>query len=59
MPNAQCEIVTLQSMDYEANSFSNRKAYVERDAKMSWSLALSDHNCLDIKWIALCRGPAL
>ncbi len=40
MPNAQCEIVTLQSMDYETNSFSNRKAYVERDAKMSWSLAL-------------------
>jgi Fe-S cluster assembly scaffold protein SufB len=40
MPNAQCEIVTLQSMDYDTNSFSNRKAYVERDAKMSWSLAL-------------------
>ena len=40
LPNAQCEIVTLQSMDYDAVSFSNRKAYVERDGKMSWSLAL-------------------
>jgi Fe-S cluster assembly scaffold protein SufB len=27
-------------MDYDAVSFSNRKAYVERDGKMSWSLAL-------------------
>ena len=27
-------------MDYDTNSFSNRKAYVDRDAKMSWSLAL-------------------
>src|SRR5688572_25299169 len=40
LPNSQCEIVTLQSMDYDAISFSNRKAYVERDGKMSWSLAL-------------------
>ncbi|HET6717972.1 MAG TPA: SufD family Fe-S cluster assembly protein, partial [Nitrososphaeraceae archaeon] len=35
--NAELEVVTLQAMN-EKNSvnFSNRKAFIERDAKMSW-----------------------
>lgn len=39
--NAQLEVVTLQAMN-EKNSvnFSNRKAFIERDAKMSWYMGL-------------------
>ncbi|HEX6378079.1 MAG TPA: SufD family Fe-S cluster assembly protein [Nitrososphaeraceae archaeon] len=39
--NAELEVVTLQAMN-EKNSvnFSNRKAFIERDAKMSWYMGL-------------------
>jgi Fe-S cluster assembly scaffold protein SufB len=35
-PNAHLEAVTLQAMGIDTVCVSNRKAYVERDGKMSW-----------------------
>jgi FeS assembly protein SufD len=35
-PNAHLEAVTLQAMGTDTVYMSNRKAFVERDAKMSW-----------------------
>src|SRR5574341_199469 len=35
-PNAHLEAVTLQAMGADTVCVSNRKAFVERDAKMSW-----------------------
>jgi FeS assembly protein SufD len=35
-PNAHLEAVTLQAMGSDTVCVSNRKAFVERDAKMSW-----------------------
>ena len=40
MNNSQLEMVTLQSLDYQAVNFSNRKSFVEQDANMSWSIGL-------------------
>ena len=57
MPNAQCETVTLQSMNYDAINFSNRKAFVERDAKMSWSLALFGSQLSRYKVDSIMQGP--
>lgn len=57
MPNAQCETVTLQSMNYNAINFSNRKAFVERDAKMSWSLALFGSQLSRYKVDSIMQGP--
>jgi FeS assembly protein SufD len=39
-PNAHLEAVTLQAMAGNAVCVSNRKAFVERDAKMSWYVGL-------------------
>lgn len=40
-PNAQLEMVTLQAMDEKSSiNFSNRKAFIERDGKMSWYMGL-------------------
>jgi FeS assembly protein SufD len=38
--NAHLDMVSLQSMDGQTVNFSNRKAFVGRDAKMSWYLGL-------------------
>jgi Fe-S cluster assembly scaffold protein SufB len=57
MPNAQCEMVTLQSMNYNSINFSNRKAFVERDAKMSWSLALFGSQLSRYKVDSIMQGP--
>jgi FeS assembly protein SufD len=57
MPNAQCETVTLQSMNYNAINFSNRKAFVERDARMSWSLALFGSQLSRYKVDSIMQGP--
>ena len=40
MNNSHLEVITLQSLDYDAVNFSNRKAFVHNDARMSWSLGL-------------------
>lgn len=39
-PNAHLEAVTLQAMGTDTVCVSNRKAFVERDAKMSWYVGL-------------------
>lgn len=39
-PNAHLEMVTLQAMAGDSIDISNRKAFVERDAKMSWYIAM-------------------
>lgn len=57
MSNAQCEMVTLQSMNYNSINFSNRKAFVERDAKMSWSLALFGSQLSRYKVDSMMQGP--
>ena len=57
MSNAQCEMVTLQSMNYNSINFSNRKAFVERDAKMSWSLALFGSQLSRYKVDSIMQGP--
>jgi len=38
--NAHLELVTLQAMGADTINVSNRKAYVERDAKMSWYIGM-------------------
>ena len=39
-PNAHLEMVTLQAMGVDTVNVSNRKAFVERDAKMSWYIGM-------------------
>jgi FeS assembly protein SufD len=39
-PNANIEMVTLQAMDPNSINVSNRKAFVERDARMSWYVGM-------------------
>jgi FeS assembly protein SufD len=39
-PNAHLEMVTLQAMSRNTINFSNRKAFIERDGKMSWYLGI-------------------
>ncbi len=39
-PNAHLEMVTLQAMSADTVNVSNRKAFVERDAKMSWYIGM-------------------
>jgi FeS assembly protein SufD len=39
-PNAHLEAVTLQAMGADTVAVSNRKAFVERDAKMSWYVGM-------------------
>jgi FeS assembly protein SufD len=39
-PNAHLELVTLQAMGTDTINVSNRKAFVERDAKMSWYIGM-------------------
>ena len=39
-PNAHLEMVTLQAMAADTVNVSNRKAFVERDAKMSWYIGM-------------------
>ncbi len=38
--NAHLEMVTLQAMSRNTINFSNRKAFIERDGKMSWYLGM-------------------
>lgn len=39
-PNAHLEMVTLQAMGTDTVNVSNRKAFIERDAKMSWYIGM-------------------
>jgi len=56
-PNANLEIVTLQAMDRSAINFSNRKAFVERDSKMSWYLGMFGAELSRYKIDSIMKGP--
>jgi FeS assembly protein SufD len=56
-PNADLELVTLQAMDKSAINFSNRKAFVERDSKMSWYLGMFGAELSRYKIDSIMKGP--
>ena len=56
-PNADLEVVTLQAMDRSAINFSNRKAFVERDSKMSWYLGMFGAELSRYKIDSIMKGP--
>ncbi|HEY7110350.1 MAG TPA: SufD family Fe-S cluster assembly protein [Nitrososphaeraceae archaeon] len=56
-PNAHLEMVTLQAMDEENSvNFSNRKAFIERDAKMSWYMGLFGSKLSRYKIDSIMKG---
>ena len=56
-PNAQLELVTLQSMGHDSINVSNRKAFVERDAKMSWYIGMFGSLLSRYKTDSIMKGP--
>jgi FeS assembly protein SufD len=55
--NAHLEMVTLQAMSGNTINFSNRKAFVERDGKMSWYLGMFGANLSRYKVDSVMKGP--
>jgi FeS assembly protein SufD len=55
--NAHLEIVTLQAMSRNTINFSNRKAFVERDGKMSWYLGMFGAELSRYKVDSVMKGP--
>jgi FeS assembly protein SufD len=55
-PNAHLEMVTLQAMDENSVNFSNRKAFIERDGKMSWYLGLFGSKLSRYKIDSIMKG---
>lgn len=56
-PNAHLEMVTLQAMDENGSvNFSNRKAFIERDAKMSWYMGLFGSKLSRYKIDSIMKG---
>ncbi|MGD1835612.1 MAG: SufB/SufD family protein [Nitrososphaeraceae archaeon] len=55
-PNSQLEMVTLQALDYNSVNFSNRKAFVEKDGKMSWYLSLFGSQLSRYKIDSIMKG---
>ncbi len=56
-PNAQLELVTLQAMGHDTVNVSNRKAFVERDAKMSWYIGMFGSLLSRYKTDSIMKGP--
>ena len=56
-PNAHLELVTLQAMGAETVNVSNRKAFVERDAKMSWYIGMFGSLLSRYKTESVMKGP--
>jgi FeS assembly protein SufD len=56
-PNARLEMVTLQAMSADTINFSNRKAFIDRDAKMSWYLGMFGTQLSRYKIDSLMKGP--
>ncbi|HYY40212.1 MAG TPA: SufD family Fe-S cluster assembly protein, partial [Nitrososphaera sp.] len=56
-PNAHLELVTLQAMGAETVNVSNRKAFVERDAKMSWYIGMFGSLLSRYKTDSVMKGP--
>lgn len=56
-PNAHLELVTLQAMGSDTVNVSNRKAFVERDAKMSWYIGMFGSLLSRYKTDSVMKGP--
>jgi FeS assembly protein SufD len=56
-PNARLEMVTLQAMSGDTINFSNRKAFIDRDAKMSWYLGMFGTQLSRYKIDSVMKGP--
>jgi FeS assembly protein SufD len=56
-PNAHLELVTLQAMGHDTINVSNRKAFVERDAKMSWYIGMFGSLLSRYKTDSIMKGP--
>jgi FeS assembly protein SufD len=56
-PNAHLELVTLQAIGPDTVNVSNRKAFVERDAKMSWYIGMFGSLLSRYKTDSVMKGP--
>ena len=56
-PTAHLEMVTLQAMSGDTINFSNKKAFIERDGKMSWYLGLFGSQLSRYKIDSIMKGP--
>jgi FeS assembly protein SufD len=56
-PNAHLELVTLQAMGADTVNVSNRKAFVERDGKMSWYIGMFGSLLARYKTDSIMKGP--
>jgi Fe-S cluster assembly scaffold protein SufB len=56
-PTAHLEMVTLQSMSGGTINFSNKKAFIERDGKMSWYLGMFGSQLSRYKIDSIMKGP--
>jgi len=54
--NAEVEMITLQAMGNEGVHFSNRKAFLERDARIKWYLGAFGTNLSRYKVDSVLRG---
>ncbi|MFZ0327513.1 MAG: Fe-S cluster assembly protein SufD [Nitrososphaeraceae archaeon] len=55
--NASLEMVTLQAMDSRSVNFSNRKAFVERDGRISWYSGMFGSQLSRYKIDSIMKGP--
>lgn len=56
-PTAALEFITLQAMDVSTVNISNRKAFVERDGRMSWYSGMFGTNLCRYKIDSVMKGP--
>lgn len=55
--NAHLEMVTLQAMSSNTVNFSNKKAFIETDGKMSWYLGMFGTQLSRYKVDSIMKGP--
>ena len=55
--NASLEMVTLQAMDSKSANFSNRKAFLERDGRISWYSGMFGSQLSRYKIDSIMKGP--
>jgi len=56
-PTSELEFITLQAMDVAAVNISSRKAFIERDGKMSWYSGMFGTNLCRYKIDSIMKGP--
>jgi FeS assembly protein SufD len=56
-PTAHLEMVTLQAMSAKTVNFSNKRAFIERDGKMSWYLGMFGTQLSRYKTDSIMKGP--